>query len=133
MSQKTVLEPRKGIEVSYNFMYNPFRIEWDGYPASPLIAYRAMRPLKTRNGLMQLEKQAIYQRLIPLFREVFDDDTITPVEAMTAADVPAWDSLSNIRLVVAVEQEFHIQFTTGEVAGLSNVGEFVSVIQQRAL
>lgn len=81
---------------------------------------------------MPLEKGAIYQRLIPIFREVFDDETVTPVDTMTAADVPAWDSLSNIRLVVAVEQEFGIQFTTGEVAGLSNVGEFVSTIQQRA-
>jgi acyl carrier protein len=81
---------------------------------------------------MSLEKAEIYQRLVTIFREVFDDDSVTPVDAMTAADVPAWDSLSNIRLVVAVEQEFGIQFTTGEVAGLSNVGEFVSVIQQRA-
>jgi acyl carrier protein len=74
----------------------------------------------------------VYTRLTPIFREVFDDDTITPHETMTAAEVPAWDSLSNIRLVVAVEQEFKIQFTTGEVAGLKNVGEFVSVIQQRS-
>ena len=50
---------------------------------------------------------------------------------MSANDVPAWDSLSNIRLVVAVEEEFGIQFSTGEVASLSNVGEFVSVIQKR--
>ena len=34
---------------------------------------------------------------------------------------------------VAVEQEFKIQFSTGEVAGLKNVAEFVSVIQQRAV
>lgn len=81
---------------------------------------------------MPLEKADIYQRLTSIFREVFDDEAIVPQDTMTAADVPAWDSLSNIRLVVAVEMEFGIQFTTGEVAGLSNVGEFVSVIQQRA-
>jgi acyl carrier protein len=75
---------------------------------------------------------AVYARLTPIFREVFDDDTITPHSTMTAAEVSAWDSLSNIRLVVAVEQAFKVQFTTGEVAGLKNVGEFVSVIQQRS-
>ena len=69
--------------------------------------------------------------MLPIFVEVFDDDTIELTPLMTAADVPAWDSLSNIRLVVAVEEEFGIQFTTGEVAGLKNVGEFVSVIQSR--
>ena len=79
-----------------------------------------------------MDTAKIYERLTPIFRETFDDDSITPHEEMTAAEVPAWDSLSNIRLVVAVEEEFKIQFTTGEVAGLKNVGEFVSVIQQRA-
>lgn len=80
-----------------------------------------------------IDTAQVYARLTPIFREVFDDDAITPHPDMTAAEVPAWDSLSNIRLVVAVEEEFKIQFTTGEIAGLKNVGEFVSVIQQRAL
>ena len=75
----------------------------------------------------------VYARLTPIFRDVFDDDSVTPHPTMTAAEVPAWDSLSNIRLVVAVEQEFKIQFSTREVAGLKNVAEFVSVIQQRAV
>ena len=79
-----------------------------------------------------MDISAIYARLTPIFRDVFDDDAITPHPGMTAAEVPAWDSLSNIRMVVAVEQAFKIQFTTGEVAGLKNVGEFVAVIQQRS-
>ena len=79
-----------------------------------------------------MDTATVYARLTPIFREVFDDDTVTPHAEMTANDVSAWDSLSNIRLVVAVEEEFGIQFTTGEVAGLKNVGEFVAVIQKRA-
>ena len=78
-----------------------------------------------------MDKDSIYTRLTPIFREVFDDDNVTPTAEMTANDVSTWDSLSNIRLVVAVEEEFGIQFSTGEVASLSNVGEFVAVIQQR--
>lgn len=78
-----------------------------------------------------MEQSTIYERLLPIFVEVFDDDTIELSPTMTAEDVVAWDSLSNIRLVVAVEEAFGIQFTTGEVAGLRNVGEFVSVIQSR--
>lgn len=78
-----------------------------------------------------MDSETIYARLAPVFQEVFDDDDIIPDSNMTAIDVPAWDSLSNIRLVVAVEEEFEIQFSTGEVASLNNVGEFVSVIQQR--
>jgi len=80
-----------------------------------------------------MNEKEVYARLTPIFRDVFDDDSIVPHGDMTAAEVPAWDSLSNIRLVVAVEQEFKIQFSTGEVAGLKNVAEFVSIIQQRAV
>lgn len=79
-----------------------------------------------------LDKQEIYLRLTPVFREIFDDEQLVPTDTMTANDVSGWDSLSNIRLVVAVEEEFGIQFSTGEVAGLKNVGEFVNVIQNRA-
>lgn len=75
--------------------------------------------------------ETIYERLTPIFQEVFDDIDIIPHSKMTANDVPAWDSLSNIRLVVAVEEEFGVRFSTGEVASLDNVGQFVSVIQRR--
>ncbi len=79
-----------------------------------------------------MDEAEIYERLTPIFRDVFDDDALVPHAEMTANEVEDWDSLSNIRLVVAVEEEFAIQFTTGEVAGLSNVGEFVKVIRNRA-
>ncbi|MEQ8257179.1 MAG: acyl carrier protein [Roseovarius confluentis] len=78
-----------------------------------------------------IETEEVYKRLTPVFRDVFDDDDIVPHPEMTAAEVPAWDSLSNIRLVVAVEEEFGIQFSSGEIANLNNVGEFVKVIQKR--
>jgi acyl carrier protein len=50
---------------------------------------------------------------------------------MTAADVASWDSLSNIRMVVAVEEEFGIQFTTAEITELPNVGAFVGIIEKK--
>jgi acyl carrier protein len=45
--------------------------------------------------------------------------------------VPGWDSLANVELMVEVEQSFGIRFRTGEVAGLKNVGELVSLIARR--
>ena len=46
----------------------------------------------------------------------------------SARDIPDWDSLRHIELLVAVEQEFRVRFNTGEVAGLKNVGEMVDLI-----
>jgi acyl carrier protein len=50
---------------------------------------------------------------------------------MTARDVPAWDSLSHITLIVAVEREFRIRFTTAEVAALMNVGDLADQILKK--
>ena len=78
-----------------------------------------------------MDNTEIYEHLTEIFRDVFDDDSITPHEQMTADEVSAWDSLSNIRMIVAVEEKFGIQFSTNEVSALRNVGEFVTVITNR--
>lgn len=74
-----------------------------------------------------MNKQKILERLAPIFSETFEEDIeLTP--NLSAADVGNWDSLGNIRLFVAIEQKFSIQFTTGEIANLKNVGELVDAI-----
>jgi acyl carrier protein len=78
-----------------------------------------------------MDAEAIYQKLTPIFREVFDDDSLVPHPRMTAAEVENWDSLSNIRLIVAIEEALSVNFTTAEVAGLKDVSELVAVIQRK--
>lgn len=58
-----------------------------------------------------------------------DADDIGP--ATTAADVEEWDSLSHIRLMVAIERRFGITFENSEIAGLKNVGELVALIESK--
>ncbi len=74
----------------------------------------------------------IYARLTPIFRDVFDDDELTVHPELTAKDVPEWDSMSHIRLVLSVEKAFGTRFAASEVASLGNVGEFVSLIRRRS-
>jgi len=75
-----------------------------------------------------MDKKQIYASLTPIFREVFDDDEIVPVDAMTARDVAEWDSLNHIRLMVSIEKAFRIHFTTAEVSGFPDVGRLVDAI-----
>jgi acyl carrier protein len=74
---------------------------------------------------------AIYQELTPIFQNVFDDDEIVPHPAMSAADVDEWDSLSHIRLVVAIEQAFGVKFTTAELVSLETVGHMVALVKEK--
>jgi acyl carrier protein len=69
--------------------------------------------------------------LTDIMRDVFDDDDITPTEAMTADDVEAWDSLSHIRLIVSIEKRFNIKFTNAEVEKLRNVGDLLRAIESK--
>ena len=73
----------------------------------------------------------LYDELTDIFRDVFDDDDIVLSDDMTAADVDDWDSLSHIRLIVAVEQHYGVSFTATEIAALENVGQFASLIRQK--
>ena len=73
----------------------------------------------------------IYERLNEVFRDVFDDDTIEVNEDTTAADIEDWDSLNHITLIDAVESEFGVRFTMGEVSGMKNVGEMAQIIKER--
>ena len=73
----------------------------------------------------------IYAILTRIFAEVFDDDTITVTPELTAHDVPEWDSLNHIRLVLAVQKAFNTNFSASQTAGLKNVGEFVELIEMK--
>ena len=44
---------------------------------------------------------------------------------MTAPDVEGWDSLNHVTLVVTLEEQFDVKFTTREVMGWQNVGQML--------
>jgi acyl carrier protein len=73
----------------------------------------------------------ITERLTPIFRDIFDREDLTPTPTLTARDVAEWDSLSHIRLIVAVEKEFGIKFALGELQSLQNVGEMIALIEKK--
>ncbi len=74
----------------------------------------------------------VYQRLTAIFHDVFDDDSIVVTPELTATDVAEWDSLTHIRLVLAVQKAFQVKFSAAQTAELKNVGELASLIQAKA-
>ncbi len=70
-------------------------------------------------------------RLTDVFRNVFEDDDLVISRATTAAQVPSWDSVMHITLMMGVERAFGLRFKSGEVAGLKNVGELCDLVDAR--
>jgi acyl carrier protein len=73
----------------------------------------------------------VLQRLGEVFCDVFDAEDLTITRQSTAADVPGWDSLMHVRLILEVEKAFGVRFTSSEVASFGNVGELVDAIERK--
>jgi acyl carrier protein len=67
-------------------------------------------------------------RLNEVFRSVFDDPDLTVSLATTAKDVPGWDSIVHITLVIEIEREFNVKFRMAEIEKLRNVGDLVAIL-----
>ncbi len=72
----------------------------------------------------------ILEKIQPIFRDVFDDETIVVHEGTKAADIQDWDSFAQIQIVTGIEALFHIKFSTDEVTGFENVGNVVDAIKR---
>jgi acyl carrier protein len=78
-----------------------------------------------------MEDNQLRSRMTETFRDVFGEPDLVIFDSMTAEDVEQWDSLTHINLIVALEREFRVKFTTGEVSKLKNVGDLVALIQNK--
>ena len=79
-----------------------------------------------------MNEQQIYARLSQVFQNVFDEDSLQITPQLSAKDVDGWDSLTHIRLMLSIEREFRIKFSTAEIGKLENVGDLVALIESRA-
>ena len=71
-----------------------------------------------------------YERLTDIFRTVFGDESIELRDDMTAEDIAAWDSVSHIQLIFAVEEEFGIKLSMRDLESLEDVGALRAVIDR---
>ena len=75
-----------------------------------------------------MNRDEIFEQLNEVFRDVFDDESITVSDETTADDIEDWDSFEHINLVVAVEEEFGFKIPMGKTVTMKNVGEMVDII-----
>ena len=73
----------------------------------------------------------IYEKLTEIFQDIFDNDDVIATPVLTAHDVEEWDSLSHIRVIVTIEEEFDIKFNISEILELNNVAEMVALIESK--
>jgi acyl carrier protein len=78
-----------------------------------------------------MERNELLTELQDVFRDILDDETVNLAEKTTANDVDGWDSLTHIHLVVAIEKNFKIKFTSKEILSWENVGAMMDCILKK--
>ncbi len=76
-------------------------------------------------------QEAIYVALTEIFNDVFMRDDMELAPALTAKDVPGWDSFKQIEIMVSVEERFNIKLNTREIDNLKNVGDLADIIAKK--
>lgn len=75
--------------------------------------------------------EEIMEKVNEIFRDVFDDDTLTITDSTNSDDIEDWDSLEHISLIISMEKEFSLKFDIKEVNKLENVGQMVEMIREK--
>ena len=64
-----------------------------------------------------------------IFSDVFAFPQSSVVDSLTLREVPRWDSLAHMMLIVKLEDVYQIQFTGDEIADVKSVGDLRVALQ----
>lgn len=78
-----------------------------------------------------MDRNEILSRLAPVVRDFFNDPSLNITEKTNAEDIPDWDSLANVNLILAVERELGCRFDTEEINEFDNLGDMITSIQSK--
>ena len=70
-------------------------------------------------------KKIIVKKLENIFHLIFDDEQIKLSYGTTALDIEEWDSLNQIKIILACEKEFLVKLNPREINNFSNIKEMV--------
>lgn len=76
-----------------------------------------------------MKKNEILEQLQEIFIETLDNEDIKLSIDTTANDIEEWDSLSHIILIVTIEKQFKLRFTSSEILKWKDVGEMIDCIE----
>lgn len=78
-----------------------------------------------------MERTLITEKLVAIFRNVFNDDAIILRDDLTANEVANWDSLTHMLMIGEVEKVFSVKFKLKELGKLENVKSLVDLIEHK--
>jgi acyl carrier protein len=75
----------------------------------------------------------VYTKVTAILREVFDRDDIEATPTLAADQVEGWDSFKQVEILIAVQEEFSVKFSSRELDSLKNVGDLVNIVVAKSV
>ncbi len=76
-----------------------------------------------------MKKDEILTKVQSIFDDIFDEPQIT--QQTKQDDIQDWDSLSQISLVCALEEDFGVKFSLEELQQLNSVENIIKILQSK--
>lgn len=73
----------------------------------------------------------ILDRIRTVVREELEDDTLLIDRTTRASDIPGWDSLAHIRIVVGIERALGVRFPMSAIGDVRHVGDLVDLVRHQ--
>lgn len=80
---------------------------------------------------MKMEKSEVLSKINRIVIDVLELDDLLLTEETTASEVEDWDSIMHVEIIVAIEDEFKVKFTTSEIESFVNVGDITALTQEK--
>lgn len=70
----------------------------------------------------------VRERLKTIVMDVLTEPGVEFSDELSMENCSAWDSVATVQIVLAVEQEFDVRFTTNEVAEVHSVRDLLGLL-----
>jgi acyl carrier protein len=76
-------------------------------------------------------RQGLLERLRRVFHEALDDDSLKITKDTTQTDLLEWDSMFQITLTLAIENEFGVRFSAKDASQLISVRAILDLLEAK--
>ena len=73
----------------------------------------------------------LFESVAAVIRDILEQPDVSITETTAAGDIEGWDSFKQIEILITLESEFGIKFTSAEMDSLKNVGDLVAVVRRK--
>lgn len=77
-----------------------------------------------------MEDELIDPRLTRIILDALNLKSFPLKRGTRSFEVPGWDSLSHVTVIMAVEDAYNVRFKTGDLVALQSVGELQALLER---